>query len=623
MMLINIFPRLKTIWILIFCMNLIPVFSEISDALFMNIQTDLVIRNNKLYTSSSYELKINNRQGEEYADIIIPYSKMCKVSKIEAYIKDKNGIIVKKLRSGDIKERSSVFDGTFYDDNFVKEFTLVHNVYPYTIFYSYQLQEDAFLSLAQWSPHEYNDVPTLNALLTLDIPRDYKIAYTTQLIDNTSADTLETRIKYSWKASYLNQIESELYTPDMSAFIPRVNIVPVKFNFDHEGSFYSWNTYGNWEFSLLTGLDNLPDVEKQQINSLISGIKENKDKVKILYHYLQDATRYINISIETGTMKPYPASYVSINKYGDCKALSNYFKSVLSYIGIPSFYTNIHAGSRIKKTDLNFPSMQFNHVILCVPLLKDTIWLDCTSDGPFNYLGTFTQNRKAFLIDNDHSRFIQTPFLSKKTVLDSRFVRVSSEKGNDLKASFHTISRGESFENLTGLSRSTSDSKTDQIIRKYLIESGFEMIDFNLIPANRDSAFVTLDYTAKSDKLYKRYGNELLIPLIHFSIPAIKDPKNRKYPVQVDYPIYKIDTLIYSMPSGYQLNSLPKNQTLTSKYGRYDLRFSNINTTIEVVKSFELNPGSYPLSEYTDFFRFVKAVYDIENSSYIVTKKQD
>jgi len=338
---------------------------------------------------------------------------------------------------------------------------------------------------------------------------------------------------------------------------------------------------------------------------------------------LQDATRYINISIEKGGMKPYPASYVAINKYGDCKALSNYFKSVLSYIGIPSFYTNIHAGDRIKKTDLNFPSMQFNHVILCVPLPNDTIWLDCTSDGPFNYLGTFTQNRQAFLIDSDNSHFAQTPFMTKEDVLDSRTIHVNSGTAGDLIANFHTVSRGESFESLSGLTRSASDSKTSQIIRKYLIESGFEMIDFKLIPSNRDSAFITLDYTAKADKLFKHYGNELLIPLIPFTIPAIKDPKNRKYPVQLDYPIYKKDTIEYQLPTGYQLSSLPKNQTINSKYGKYYIGFLKNKDNIEVVKSFVLNAGEYPLTEYNDFYRFVKQVYDIENSTYIVTKKQD
>lgn len=619
----TIFPKLKAIWIIIYCLNLIPVFADVPDAVLLNQQTDLSVKNNKLYMSRSYELKINNRKGEEYGEISIPYSKMNKVSKIEAYIRDKDGIIIKKLRSGDIKERSSISDFSFYEDHFVKEFTLIHNIYPYTLFYSYQEQQDAFLSLCCWSPIIDIDIPTQEARLTLDIPLDYKVAYSSQLIDSMRIDSIEARVKYRWMTSYMDQVEPEIYSSNKSLYIPKVVIVPDKFKYDQEGSFASWTTYGNWESRLLNGLSELPDDEKLQINSLIRGVNNDKEKIKILYHYLQNTTHYINISIETGGMKPSPASYVAINKYGDCKALTNYFRSVLSYIGIPSIYTDVDAGDLIENIDQKFPSMQFNHVFLCVPLQKDTIWLDCTSKGPFGYLGTFTQNRQVLLIDKDNSHFTRTPALSKDDVLESRTININSDIANNIVASFHNTFKGESFERLSNCSRLVNDSKQSEIIRDYYILPGLELIDYNLIPANRDSAFIILNYTAQANKFFKKYGNELLISLVPFSIPPFKDPKNRKYPVQLDYPINKLDTINYLIPLGYQLSCLPKNQTLNSTFGSYSIRFLHDNNKIEVVKNFILNDGDYPLAQYKDFFKFVKTVNDIENSSYIVTKRQD
>jgi hypothetical protein len=149
------------------------------------------------------------------------------------------------------------------------------------------------------------------------------------------------------------------------------------------------------------------------------------------------------------------------------------------------------------------------------------------------------------------------------------------------------------------------------------------MIDFNLISAHRDSAFITLNYTAKADNLFKKYGDELLIPLIPFEIPAFKDTKNRKYPVQLNFPINKLDTIEYRMPVGYMVSTLPKEQNLNTVFGRYTLRFQQDNNRIKVIKNFVLNAGNYPLTQYREFFKFVRAVYDFENSSYIVTKKQN
>jgi hypothetical protein len=84
-----------------------------------------------------------------------------------------------------------------------------------------------------------------------------------------------------------------------------------------------------------------------------------------------------------------------------------------------------------------------------------------------------------------------------------------------------------------------------------------------------------------------------------------------------------MDSIDYQLPFGYQLSNLPKNQTINSKYGDYDLRFLQKDTKIEVIKSFVLNAGNWPLDQYKDFFKFVRSVYDIENYTYIVTKKQD
>ena len=611
----------KILWIIVACLNVFPLFAEFPDAVLVNQHTDLTVKNNKLYIARSYELKINNRLGEKYAEISIPYSKMNKVSKIEGYIKDKDGVIIKKLKSGDIIERSTMQDFSFYEDNFVKEFTLIHNVYPYTLCFSYQLQEDEFYCIDEWMPVINSDIPTINARLTLEVPVDYKISFSSHLIDSAKVDTIETRIRYSWMASNSKQYEPEIFSPEKSLNFPEVDIVPVKFKYDQEGSFATWKKYGNWEYRLMEGLNSLPEDEQRKISILTAGIKDDREKIRILYHYLQDATRYINISIKTGGMKPYPAGYVSANKYGDCKALSNYFRSVLSFIGIKSYYTDVLADQKIKQIDLTFPSQQFNHIIVCVPLSKDTLWLDCTSDGPFNYLGTFTQNRYAFLIDKDNSHFKLTPALATNDVLESRSIKIHIESENNIITDFLTVSKGESFELLSGLSSSVSDSKKSQYIRNNIIASGFDLIDYHLIPSHRDSTFITLNYTAKANNLFKKYGNELLLQLIPFSIPTFKDPKNRKNPVQLNFPVNKQDSIIYQIPVGYLVSGMPKDQTIQSVYGNYTIRFQQNTNSVVVFKSFILNAGNYSLSQYKDFYTFVKKVYDSENYTYIVTKK--
>ena len=620
------FFRLELLVILVIFFPSKNVFAQASDAILNKQQTQISFEPNKLHITRSYEIIINNRDGENYTHIEIPYSKLNKVSQIEAYIKDKDSKIVKRLKPSDIKDRSEMQDFSFYEDNFVKEFSLLHNVYPYTLFYQYQEDQKEFFQIEKWCPVFRQHVPTREAILTLDVPINYKISFYNQLVDSFKIDTIGKNLHYCWKASYKTGFEPEIYSPSKKEFYPWVEIIPIKFKYAVDGSFESWKAYGNWEYRLMEGLDELTDTEKNKINELIKNVVNDKDKIKILYHNLQDETRYINISIDKGGMKPYPATYVCANKYGDCKALANYFKAVLKYIGIQSFYTdvlatNIFDGEVIEKINRNFPSQQFNHVILCVPLKNDTLWLDCTSKNPFNYMGTFTQNRDAFLVDKDNSSFARTPALSKEDICSIRNVEIRNDISTGLTANFRKKYKGETFEYLSTLTNNFNESNKDQYIRNNFIENNCELIEYKIIPAHRDSNYIIFNYTAKVDNLVKNYGGEQLFRVLPFYLEPFKEPKNRKLPVQLDFPIYKIDTLNYKIPEELTITGLPQNQTINSPFGEYNVRFQQNKNDVKIIKSFLLKSGNYSLIEYKLFYNFIKKVSDIEYSNYIITRK--
>jgi len=591
-------------------------FSQDYDAELIVQQTNIEINNNKLTKDLYYEIKIYNRAGEKYTKITIPYSKLYKLSKIEAYIKDSNGRIVKKLKKSEIVERSSISNFSFYEDDFVKEFTLKHNSYPYTIVYSYQIQQNEFLYIDYWTPIIDDKIPTVKANLNLSIPIGYKISFANQNVNNPNIDSAGYFINFHWHTSYTDIVKPEVFTPPISKFLPSVAIIPQEFNYEKRGSFKDWISYGDWQYELLQGLNELPDIEKSKILTLIKDVDENKEKIKILYHYLQDETRYINITIETGGFKPYPATYVSNNKYGDCKALTNYFKSILDYIGIKSYYSKVFAGNPIKEINKIFPSQQFNHVILYIPFEGEDVWLDCTSDGAFNYLGTFTQNRDAFVISSNNSYFIKTPALKPIDVLDACKIEINYNP-KDAIVKFQNTYKGDLYENILHLERNFNESEKSKIVRNYIVADGFQLMDYQISNPNRDSVKIELSYEATSQNIYKHYGNDILVSNIAFSLPNFEKPKIRKLPVQIDYPIYKIDTLIYEIPVGYKLHKSQDNYSVLNKFVEFKFNIYENDGNIMITKSLLINSGYYPVSEYEEFYDFYKQVVEIENKTHL------
>lgn len=611
---------IKVILIFGFLSLFVAAFTQDFDAELTTQNTSIVINNGSLTKEVYYEIRINNRGGEKYSNIAIPYSKLNKVSNIEAYIKDSYGRVVKKLKKSEIITRSSISDFSFYEDDFVKEFTLKHNSYPYTIVYSYLIQQTEFLYIDYWIPVINEKVPTLNSTLQVSVPVNYSISHREKNTKDYTIDKNENTIIHQWSASYTDLIRPEEYSPPVSGLLPSVTIIPIEFSYEKVGSYKDWISYGNWQLLLLQSLDDLRDVDREKISALVKNVTDDKEKIRILYHYLQDETRYINVTIETGGLKPYPASYVAQNKYGDCKALTNYFKSLLAYINIRSYYTKVYAGSPNKEIDKGFPSQQFNHVLLYVPLKGEDIWLDCTSDGPFNHLGTFTQNRDAFIVDDSNSNFKRTPMLTPGDVLVTRRVEIKYNP-NIANVKFNNTYRGDLYESILHLDKNFSVTEKARIVRNSIVADGFQLIDYQIQSANRDSFKIELQYEATSHDLFKSYGNDILLKNIAFSMPNFEKPTSRKLPVQIDYPIYKIDTLVYEIPVGYKLHKREDSFDIHNKYGKFKFNIYEKPGELIVIKSLLINPGYYPISEYECFYDFCKQVIEIENNTNLLLFK--
>ena len=440
-------------------------FSQIFDAEVLDKKTRIEIVDDKLVTTESLRILINKRAREElYTDIEIIYQDDEKISSVNGWIEDMNGKIIRQLQNKDIQKSNAQTGASFYDDYMSLKFSLRHNLYPYIICYSYVKTTRNYLIISDWSPVLNSSIPTRKASLELIIPSNFEFKYESSGVDSPGIENNQTTRTYKWTGTYEKIIKEEKFSPPLVSFLPRVKITPKFFNFGVHGSFESWATYGKWNSDLLAGLNQLPPTEIFMVTRLLKDAVTKKDKVRILYHYLQDNTRYINVSTDFGGFKAMPAQYVAENKYGDCKALVNYTKALLETAGIESFYTRVFAGDNPIDSEKGIPFPNFNHIILLVPDCNDSIWLDCTSQTiPFNYLGSFTSGRKALVINNGNTAFVNTPMPS---YIDVETIRTFNFKVNslgilDMNAEFRF--KGEDFDQFLSIQNSL-DIKQQKIL---------------------------------------------------------------------------------------------------------------------------------------------------------------
>lgn len=585
-----------------------------------NYQTYVTIEGKKVIRQVECELQINNGIGTKYAEINIPYSENNKISNIEAHIENGKGEFIRKLKRKDITNSNTFHRSTFHTDYKVASFSLIHNRYPYIIKYSYITECDNYISLINWSPFNQGSLFVKNARLTLRVPRGYKFRSNITHIKAASFSSNETNDTYKWQISNIESTKRQNYGPPTESLNPRVEIIPSDFFYGIKGKSDSWQSYGNWLHLLCKGLDELTENEKIKVHALTDTIEADREKIKVLYNYLQSTTRYINVSLELGGLIPHPASYVCNNKYGDCKALTNFMKAMLKEVGIESICADVYAGHNPQKINIEYPSQQFNHVILCVPQENDSIWLECTSSiAPIDYLGAFTHNRKVLLIEKDKSKLVTTPGLSPNQSAENYYSELKIDATGNANVRVESILKGPAFDYFEGFKDAIPKDRHADIVDEigFLRNLDIETIDF--ARPEKDSAYIKVDIIAKLPNTAEKMGNRLLIKPIKAYGFNLEEPDLRTQEVLINYPIVKNDSIRISLPQNIVKVAGINEVDINSPYGQYSKKYWIDGNQLIITRKVQIYTAQYTLDEYKSFYDFTRQINAQENKKTLIT----
>lgn len=579
---------------------------------------------NELATDYFKEIKINVPASRDLLNEYIFYSTE-KVKNLKVTIYDANHQLVRVLKNSEIKDKSA-YSHYLYEDDRVKVIKPYHNKFPFYVSYEYTLLADQFIGLPPWVPLSPDNLPVLESSYSLIVPSDYEFNYKFYNCepDSFSVQTLEDTKKYVWEFKQLNPVKDLKRSTPVRWRMPKGIFVPVKFVYaGMEGSLKSWSTYGSWVSKTLIGIDDISEAESQHIKQLTQECKSEKEVIRVIYNYVLNSTRYVNISIGAGGLVPYPASYVSKNKYGDCKALVNYTHSLLKSVGIESFYSLIMAGSSKPSIDPELVYQTFNHVILSVPIENDTLWLECTpNEDIFGYIGSFIDDKYVLVCCGDNSYLTKTPTSTcrqNRTIIKADIV-VDNEQ---LTAIVKRQLNGISAEYLKYGITNYRDAELDNWLLSRLPYDNYEILDisFNIsdsIPAVYEESVITYN------NHIIRYDGKLYVEPVHTLLNfSLKDETYKDAGFFVRYNYSKVDTVTYFFPSEYSLENYPTSDTLYSKYGSFTQESFIEENNLQITKSLNLKKGVYTKDEFLGMKNFIETASQLDHQKIILIENAE
>ena len=587
-----------------------------------------IISPGKIFERERHIYTILNSNADKYSSYNTHYNKLTTINSVNGYLYNEVGKELKHFKKKDMYDVAR--DGeAFVSDDRMKSGSFTYTSYPFTVEYEEEDEDADALSLRGWYPPRSDKTSLLLSRYILIAPKEYKVRY--KLMNSNIKPVItekKDKIIYTWEVRNMPVIPDEPYAISRKSYDPYVLVGPSDFEIEgYKGNMAEWKDYGRFYASLQKGRDVLPDDLKQKVHLMTDGVTDAYRKIAILYDYLQKNTHYVLIQFGIGGLQTYDAAYVAKNKYGDCKALSNFMISLLKEAGIKGNPVIIYGDENEPEFVADFPSHQFNHVICCVPLNKDTVWLECTSQHlPAGYLGVFTANRFGLFVDENGGTLVHTPAYLLNDNITISTIKADLDAEGNLRLKSEARYKALSYDPVSDLLHHYSPDQQLNYLKRvfnlptYTVNSFRFTEDYSArLPIIRESLDISVtNYAQITGRRLFVYPN-----ILNRSTVKLEDIRDRKLDIEFKEESREMDSIEINIPQGYQVESQPKDLQLQKKYGRYQTHSEVNSDKIIYYRLFEQYRGRFPASQYEEVQNFYNDIYRADHAQIVFVKKSN
>lgn len=563
------------------------------------------------------------KRGLHHSVVRIGVDKLRKLEEITVKVYNDLGIEVSRFKKKDFKLEGT-YDGiTLASDDKVYELDFPVPGTPCTIETEYQVNYASILDILPWYFGSVGESYKKNQYtIKTAVPIKYK-TYNFNTLPTITTEGKKTVYKWEKANGIVPNNESASYEEWVT--VPWIDVSPVHFSYDgYSGSLENWKEFGKWFYPFYEEVNPFKPERVDFFKSLIKDAKTEQEKISILYRYMQNEFRYVSIQFGIGGLKPFPVSFAEQKKYGDCKGLTHYMKNMLKAVGINSHAAIINAGTNKHPVDPTFASSLFNHVILCVPVMNDTVWLECTSKQTLpGVLGNFTENRNALLVTENGGVLVKTP--TSKSVSNKWISTTDAELFDDGSAllTSRLFVSGEFWQYVDAYVNGQTKEDTKKALVNAFGYKAPDDLEVKILSDSADGHLVEIKLSYSQFYDFKA-GSKHFYPLRQYKLndETIKPAENRKHDFLFDYPYIKTDHITYKLPEGFLNENAPPTKEIKNEYVKYQnsIQLNETKTKLSIATELQLHKHIVPPDKFNEVANSFEAIKKDEGQKIVLKK---
>ena len=383
-------------------------------------------------------------------------------------------------------------------------------------------------------------------------------------------------------------------------------------------TFESWEQVGRW----YAGLEKdrrapAPEV-RAKAQELTKGMNGDLEKTEALYDYVAKNFRYVSLSLGVGRYQPHAASDVLHDQYGDCKDKHTLLASLLEAEGLHASSVLINSS---RKLDPDVPSpSQFDHVITLLPLNKEEVWMDTTSEvAPFRLLAYSLRKKQALVIPPVDPPSGVAPHLEETPadtpMPDTEFSKIDGKINEigKLEAHVHYEFRGDEELLLRSVFRRVPKANWQRVVENVNAGLGGDVTNLKVSDpaATREPFTMSYDVSKVNFLDWSKKKTEIILPLVQFNLPEVdgddNDGEADAEPLKLGPKAQYSYQITLQLPAKYSAH-LPLAFSLKRDYAEYEATYKVEGGTFAAGRKLILHQDELPVARAADYESFRRAV---------------
>lgn len=492
----------------------------------------------------------------------------------------------KKFKVIEVTEFKESFDkssSVFYDDgksiNFI--FPAVQPGAHTVLEYEQKIKDPKFIGSFLFQ----NYLPIVHSKFTVTI--DQGIDIRLDIINNEDnlvkkkEEKVGNRIRYTFECNNAEKLKIEDDAPPIRFTAPHIAAIVQKYEANgttHQVLSSPADLFG-WYSTFIKGLKsgNYENIKKV-IDEIIDPEDEELEKVKKIFHWVQNNVKYIAFEDGMRGLIPHNAEYVCDKRYGDCKDMASIVVNMLHAASIDAYFTWI--GTRdIPYKYSEYPSpMVDNHMI--ATYIKDGkyYFLDATSQySSYKLPSSMIQGKEALIARSESDFEIKVvPIIDKSENVKSDSSFYSLKDGSIIGAGSMTISGFPKVFNSYNMIKS-SKKGLDDFMTKFMGRGNnkFFLDDYQISNLDDLEEPINVSYKFRVQDYYRKIGNK-----IYFNMNLVKSltdkiiDDEREQPIENEFKYIHKNTSVLQIPYNYVVKHLPDNVSYKNDLFGFDIKYT-------------------------------------------------